>query len=257
MEDRVYQQPAAEALTARDYERVFGVLEDVSAAETIEVFRSRLVHSLSERFRIQHVTYFRGPSLSEAFDDPDPFAGSDIGLGGLREYRDRWRLYDIFATDNSLDRLHRAGVVSLEQIGRPSGRARAYVEGFLRRRCGLNTCAAFTFRAAAGGAVVIGLFDSRQDALAPGDLAAIRLLRRHLPVVARAVPARAGSAAAPPMTVRQRELADLVALGLTNAEIGRRLCLTEDTVKKYVGRLLRRTGCASRTELAVRASTWT
>ena len=252
----MYQQPGADALTIRDYERVFGVLEDVSAAETIEAFRSRLVQSLSERFRIQHVTYFRGPSLSGAFADPDPFVGSDVGLGGLREYRDRWGMYDIFATDNSLDRLHRAGVVSLEQIERPSGRVRAYVEQFLRRRYGLHTCTAFTFRAA-GEAVVVGLFDSHRDALAPGDLAAIRLLRSHLFVVARAVPTRAGSAAAPPMTVRQRELADLVALGLTNAEIGRRLCLTEDTVKKYVGRLFRRTGCSSRTELAVRASTWT
>lgn len=249
----MYKQPAADALSIRAYERVFGVIDDVSTVETIEAFRSRLVQSLSERFRIEHVTYFRGPSLRAAFADPDPFAGSDIGRGGLREYRDRWGQHDIFATDNSLERLHRTGVVSLDQIRRPSRHAGAYAEGFLRRLYDLRTCAAFTFRAVSGEAVIVGLFDSHEDALAPGDFAAIRLLRRHLPVVARAVPTHASP---PPMTVRQRELADLVALGLTNAEIGRRLFLTEDTVKKYVGRLLRRTGCASRTELAVRASTW-
>jgi len=57
---------------------------------------------------------------------------------------------------------------------------------------------------------------------------------------------------------RQREVAELVATGLTNASIGRRLSLTEDTVKKYVSRALAATGCRTRTELALlaRSNTW-
>jgi len=38
---------------------------------------------------------------------------------------------------------------------------------------------------------------------------------------------------------------------LTNAAIGRRLALAEDTVKKYVSRMLAATDCRSRTELAL------
>ncbi|WP_422785732.1 LuxR C-terminal-related transcriptional regulator [Pseudonocardia spirodelae] len=39
--------------------------------------------------------------------------------------------------------------------------------------------------------------------------------------------------------------------GMTNAMIARTMELSEDTVKKYVSRLLERTGARSRTELAL------
>ncbi|MEJ8281094.1 LuxR C-terminal-related transcriptional regulator [Pseudonocardia sp. DW16-2] len=53
------------------------------------------------------------------------------------------------------------------------------------------------------------------------------------------------------MPPRLAQTADLVRRGMTNAMIARTMELSEDTVKKYVSRLLERTGARSRTELAL------
>lgn len=45
----------------------------------------------------------------------------------------------------------------------------------------------------------------------------------------------------------------LVADGLSNAQIAETLSLAEDSVKKYVSRILGATGCQSRMELALLA----
>lgn len=54
------------------------------------------------------------------------------------------------------------------------------------------------------------------------------------------------------LTPRQRQVAALVELGLTNAQIGARLGLTERTVRKHVGDLFAALKCDSRTLIAVR-----
>lgn len=53
------------------------------------------------------------------------------------------------------------------------------------------------------------------------------------------------------LTPRQREVARLVAEGLTNREIAERSCLSEGTVKNHVTRILERAGVTDRTKLAV------
>ncbi|MPZ27732.1 MAG: winged helix-turn-helix transcriptional regulator [Micromonosporaceae bacterium] len=65
--------------------------------------------------------------------------------------------------------------------------------------------------------------------------------------------ARAAGAAgtAPALTAREREVRELVAAGLANQQIAARLGISPRTVAVHVSRLLAKTGCASRTELAV------
>lgn len=53
------------------------------------------------------------------------------------------------------------------------------------------------------------------------------------------------------LTPRKREVATLVSRGLTNAEIARRLALSEGTVANHVQEILQRLGLRSRTQLAV------
>jgi DNA-binding NarL/FixJ family response regulator len=53
------------------------------------------------------------------------------------------------------------------------------------------------------------------------------------------------------LTDRQREVAELVAQGLSNEEIARRLFLSLATVKSHLTASMRRLGVRSRTQLAI------
>ncbi len=58
-----------------------------------------------------------------------------------------------------------------------------------------------------------------------------------------------------PPSARELAVLALVMEGLTNDEIGHRLGVTEETVKKHVSSLLRKFGAANRAELAAKAIT--
>ncbi|MCC5639225.1 LuxR C-terminal-related transcriptional regulator [Nostoc sp. CHAB 5844] len=51
------------------------------------------------------------------------------------------------------------------------------------------------------------------------------------------------------LTPRERQIADLVALGRTNAEIGNELWITENSVKQALKRMFRKLNVSSRTEM--------
>jgi two-component system, NarL family, response regulator DevR len=57
------------------------------------------------------------------------------------------------------------------------------------------------------------------------------------------------------LTVREREILDLIADGCTNRQIGERLFLAEKTVKNYVSGLLAKLGMQRRTPAAVYGAT--
>ncbi|WP_367838016.1 LuxR C-terminal-related transcriptional regulator [Streptomyces rochei] len=74
-----------------------------------------------------------------------------------------------------------------------------------------------------------------------------------LPVPGAAAPAAAVSAeaAVKRLTARQREILRLLAIGLTNAEISRRLGISGDTVKEHVRAVLRELGVPRRISAAL------
>jgi len=53
------------------------------------------------------------------------------------------------------------------------------------------------------------------------------------------------------LTDRETEIVELIAAGLTNKEIGERLCLTEKTVKYYLTTVFRKLGVRNRVEAAM------
>ncbi|QYO68812.1 helix-turn-helix transcriptional regulator [Leptolyngbya sp. 7M] len=57
------------------------------------------------------------------------------------------------------------------------------------------------------------------------------------------------------LTARQAEITELVAQGLTNAEIGATLCITERSVKQALKRMFRKLEVSSRAEIVARLST--
>lgn len=56
-----------------------------------------------------------------------------------------------------------------------------------------------------------------------------------------------------PLTEREQQVLELVVEGMTNAEIADRLCLSENTVKKYLSNVLHKFHLSSRVEAAVYA----
>ena len=67
-------------------------------------------------------------------------------------------------------------------------------------------------------------------------------------VVSRLAPAEAQGG--PELTLRERQVLDLIGAGLTNRQIGERLELAEKTVKNYVSGLLAKLGLERRTQAA-------
>ena len=58
-----------------------------------------------------------------------------------------------------------------------------------------------------------------------------------------------------PLTKRELQIADLVALGRTNAEIGNELWITENSVKQALKRMFRKLKVSSRAQMVARLST--
>lgn len=84
-----------------------------------------------------------------------------------------------------------------------------------------------------------------------GDMAALSGLCAHLSAWfgEHSKPAPAGLEA---LTPRERQIAGLVREGLTNAQIGERLCISAESVKAALKRVFRKTGITSRAQLAAR-----
>jgi DNA-binding NarL/FixJ family response regulator len=57
-----------------------------------------------------------------------------------------------------------------------------------------------------------------------------------------------------PLTPREREMAELVARGLTNRQIASDLYLSERTIENHVSKILRKLGLASRAQVATWAT---
>jgi non-specific serine/threonine protein kinase len=56
------------------------------------------------------------------------------------------------------------------------------------------------------------------------------------------------------LTSREREVAQLVASGLTNRQLAAQLIISERTVDRHIENILRKLGCASRAQIAVWAA---
>jgi DNA-binding NarL/FixJ family response regulator len=96
----------------------------------------------------------------------------------------------------------------------------------------------------------------------PGDLRACGhlLIRLGGAMVAAGVPAAvagpaAGAKALEVLTPRERQVAELVAAGLTNRRIAERIVVAERTVDTHVQRILAKLSCASRVQVAVLVAT--
>jgi len=102
-------------------------------------------------------------------------------------------------------------------------------------------------RAIAAGAVGYLLKDAPRADLMRGVRAAARGEAALSPTVAARLMARSVTPAPEPLTARERQVLTLVADGLTNRQIGRRLRISETTVKTHLVRSFAKLGVDDRT----------
>lgn len=239
------------SLRTADYERVFAVLERCEDIRTVPEFRTRIVTAVTEVFPVRVATCFVGTDRANQFSDPEAtLAGAEAWESKRSVYQQRWARYDVFGTPEARRRLEAGRVTSLAELHDLPTESAVYVREYLNVS-GMRSASAMYLDLPGKASAIVGLFDSDRNALGRTDFDALRLLTRQLSVLTRGLAPVAAPDPLTMLTERQREVAHLVADGASNAAIARRLTLTEDTVKKYVSRILAATGYTSRTQLAV------
>jgi DNA-binding CsgD family transcriptional regulator len=238
-----------------DYERAFDVLESCDTAPSLPDFREHVLDALGRHFGLRHVSFFCGATFHNVFGDLAPLTEGNTARM-LPEYQERWSRYDLFGSPAAMRQLVSSGVSSLAELrslGALPASANAYVRHFLQATWRMETAAAMRLELPGGHTALIGMFDTAPDTLGPQELTTLRLLSRQLSAISRGLPVSRPKAALAGLSERQRQVVALVADGLSNAQIAETLSLAEDSVKKYVSRILSATGCRSRMELALLA----
>lgn len=248
------RRPRRPHLPHADYQRAFDVLGACADARSLPDFKEQLLESLQSTLDVRHVSFFVGATFHNVFGDARPVTeGHTTKM--LPEYQERWSRYDLFGTPAATRQLVSSGVSSLCELTAMSSlpaSATAYVRHFLVSTWGMHSATAFRVELPGGHSALVGLFDTAADRIGPRELATLRVLNPQLSAISRHLPLnRLPGSALARLSDRQRQVATLVAEGMSNAEIGETLSLAEDSVKKYVSRVLGVTGCQSRMELAL------
>jgi DNA-binding NarL/FixJ family response regulator len=110
-------------------------------------------------------------------------------------------------------------------------------------------------RAVEAGAIGYLLKDSSRADLAGAVRAAAQGETVLAPAVAARLVSRVRQPPPEPLSPRETQVLALVAQGLTNAEIGRRLCISEATVKTHLLRVFSKLGVTDRTAVVTTAIT--
>ena len=219
---------ASSVLEKIDYQRAFEVLECCDTAACLPDFKEQMVEGLLRHFKLRHVSFFTGATFHNVFGDQAPVTEGQTARM-LPEYQERWCRYDVFGTPAAMRQLVATGISSVSELaafGPLPASADAYVRHFLVGTWGMESAAAMRLELPGGHTALVGMFDPKSERLGVHELATMRLLSRQLSAICR---------------------------GLPNAQIAETLSLAEDSVKKYVSRILSATGCQSRMELALLA----
>jgi DNA-binding CsgD family transcriptional regulator len=236
---------------ARDYRAVLRVVDAAARANTLEAFRMATLEAIARELGYTDLTFFVGATVEEAFGDPRPTV---LGRAGrmLDQYVGGWWREDVYARPHAVAMFRRRSVVALRELPRPAGaRERRYVEQFLVANR-IEDEIGVKLDTRATGVALMGVLGDGRRSFGARDVARLELLSGPLSSILRFyLRAERRALTAPALSPREREVAELVADGLSNREIARALCVGEPTVKKHLTRVLAATGCATRTQLAI------
>lgn len=240
-------------LDVADYRCAFDIIAGCHDASTLAEFRESLTESLCRNLDVANVSFFSGSTFNLVFEDSSPLT-EGVTEKMLPEYQERWAANDVFGSPAAVRQLLSSSVASLNELTsqhRLPSSADAYVRHFLHSQWDMGSAAAMRLPLAGGRTALVGLFSRNAEDLGPHQIATLRLVGQQLAPVTKRLPIAPAVHAISKLTGRQREVMRLVADGQSNAQIAEVLSLAEDSVKKYVTRILQQTGCQSRLELAL------
>lgn len=236
-----------------DYERVFKVMERVDRARSLPEFKAQVVESLGSVMGFEDVSFFAGPTFRSVFSDPHPIVGGKTARM-LPPYQEGWFRHDLFGTPAAMRMFQVSGAASLPELeSSPAVKVASsgYIHHFLQSQWGMESVAAVRIDLFGLHTGLIGIFTADHLALGPREMTTLRALSRQLSAVGRGIPFVPLRHDCSQLTPRQRDVAHLLAEGFNNATIAEALSLAEESVKKYVSRVLATTGCTTRMELAL------
>ncbi|MGQ4615602.1 LuxR C-terminal-related transcriptional regulator [Nocardia sp. R7R-8] len=246
--------PATERsnLERRDYQRVLAVLRQCEDAEDADAFRTTLLAAVAEQFGYEHLTFFLGRHPSSQIDLRDPV------LHGVAEplidrYLARFARDDVFAAAKARGLLRAYGMACLPHLldGPLAPAQEEYIHTFLHPT-GITDKVMLWLDTELPVHGFLGVLSAGDRDFDEHDRALLAELRPHLSYLLRTHLRYSTTVIDPsPLTVREHEVARLVADGWSNRAISRHLDVGESTIKKHVTRVLAKCGVHSRTELAV------
>ncbi|MEV0032706.1 helix-turn-helix transcriptional regulator [Nocardia sp. NPDC050793] len=241
-------------LTNRDLDAVLRVIEECECAPSLADFRDIALESLARFLGYRHSTFFIAPSEQQLFEDRTPKAhGLPTRL--LTPYIEDFHSGDVFSQPAVLRTLQSRRVLTLDDLSKPVTPLRErYLDEFLFRN-GAYAKMVVLLKSPSGYAAAVGLIDGESGRFGPHDVATFHILARHLGnLLNNHLPKLPGTAGEGDLqlSVRQTEVARLVAMGLTNQEVATAMQVTTATVKKHLTHAMRVLGCTNRTQLAMR-----
>lgn len=246
--------PTAQTATLdrADYRRVLSVLRRCQEAEDADAFRSAVLDSLAENFGYEHLTFFLGRHPSSQLDLRDPYTFG-VAEPLIDRYLARFARDDVFAASKARALLRTHGMARLPHLlDSPLAPAQnEYVAAFLDP-AGITDKVMLWLDTELPVHGFVGLIAVGDREFDQHDQALLVELRPHLTFLLRTQLRHSITTMdQTPLTVREHEVARLVADGWSNRAISRYLDVGESTVKKHVTRVLAKCGVHSRTELAV------
>ena len=239
-------------LSAQDYRGVLGVLQACAEADgTDDDFRAVVLRAISDNLGYERLTFFLGrhPAAQLGLRSP-------VTVGVPQPLIDRYLASyapdDVFAAGHARGLLRLHGMACLPELldAALAPAQDAYADEFLSGN-GITDKVMVWFDTGLPIHGFLGVIATGERAFDERDRALLNELRPHLTYLLRTHLRQAGRVDTSPLTVREHEVARLVADGWSNRAIARHLQIGEWTVKKHVTRVLTKCGVRSRTELAV------
>jgi DNA-binding CsgD family transcriptional regulator len=238
-------------LSVGDYRRALDVIRSCAEADEVEDFRGVVLRSIRDHLGYERLTFYLGMHPAENLALRDPVS---LGLSQpvVDAYVNDYAPRDPYGSEHGRRLFCRDGMAFLPDVldSRLSALHEEYIAEFLDP-CGITDKVMVwldTGLPVHGYLGVLACGDREFDMHAREMF---ELLRPHLAYLLRAHLRRNPQPDTGTLTLREHQVARLVADGLSNRAIARHLDIGEATVKKHITRVLNKSDVRSRTELAV------